>query len=197
MLNKKYKKLSEQDLENWNRLKKTLDFKFYKKSYQITDLEKTNQFHKDNENVKNYKSKQNNTVENSIVNRKFLNNYQLQDIRIDKNKLSLLKRGKIKPEKILDLHGLTSVEAKTKAIEFTKINFNLGLRLLLIITGKGKIKINDLNREGLKTGVLRKSLKSWLYESDLRPYILGIVSSHISHGGEGAFYVYLKNNKTL
>ena len=197
MLNKKDKKLSEQDLENWNRLKKTLDFKFYKKSYQTTDLEKTNQFHKDNENVKNYNFKQNNNVKNSVVNRKFLNNYQLQDIRIDKNKLSLLKRGKIKPEKILDLHGLTSVEAKTKAIEFTKINFNLGLRLLLIITGKGKIKINDLNREGLKTGVLRKSLKSWLYESDLRPYILGIVSSHISHGGEGAFYVYLKNNKTL
>ena len=197
MFNKKDKKLSEEDLENWNRLKETLDFKFYKKSYQITDLEKTNQFHKDNENVKNYKFKQNNTVKNSIVNRKFLNNYQLQDIRIDKNKLSLLKRGKIKPEKILDLHGLTSVEAKTKAIEFTKINFNLGLRLLLIITGKGKIKINDLNREELKTGVLRKSLKSWLYESDLRPYILGIVSSHISHGGEGAFYVYLKNNKTL
>ena len=197
MLNKKDKKLSEQDLENWNRLKKTLDYKFYKKSYQITYLEKTNQFHKDNENVRNYKFKENSTVKNSIVNRKFLNNYQLQDIRIDKNKLSLLKRGKIKPEKILDLHGLTSVEAKTKAIEFTKINFNLGLRLLLIITGKGKIKINDLNREGLKTGVLRKSLKSWLYESDLRPYILGIVSSHISHGGEGAFYVYLKNNKTL
>ena len=68
---------------------------------------------------------------------------------------------------------------------------------MLIITGKGKIKINDLNREEPKTGVLRKSLKSWLYESDLRPYILGIISSHISHGGEGAFYVYLKNNKTL
>ena len=197
MLNKKDKKLSEQDLENWNRLEKTLDCKFYKKSYQITDLEKTKHFHKDNEDVKNYKFKQNNTFKNNIVNRNFLNNYQLQDIRIDKNKLSLLKRGKIKPEKILDLHGLTSVEAKIKAIEFTKINFNLGLRLLLIITGKGKIKINDLNREGLKTGVLRKSLKSWLYESDLRPYILGIVSSHISHGGEGAFYVYLKNNKTL
>ena len=197
MLNNKDKKLSEEDLEYWNRLKETLDVKFYKKLRQIKDLEKTNQFHRDNENVKNYKFKQNNSAKNSIVNRKFLNNYELQDIRIDKNKLSLLKRGKIKPEKILDLHGLTSVEAKTKAIEFTKINFNLGLRLLLIITGKGKIKINDLNREGLNTGVLRKSLKSWLYESDLRPYILGIVSSHISHGGEGAFYVYLKNNKTL
>ena len=197
MLNKKDKKLSEQDLENWNRLKETLDFKFYKKLYQIKDLEKIKLLHKDHNNVKNYKLKKNNTVKNSLVNRKFLNNHQLQDIRIDKNKLSLLKRGKIKPEKILDLHGLTSVEAKTKAIEFTKINLNLGLRLLLIITGKGKIKINDLNREERKTGVLRKSLKSWLYESDLRPYILGIISSHISHGGEGAFYVYLRNNKTL
>jgi len=197
LFNKKDKKLSEEDLENWNRLKETLDFKFYKKLYQITDLEKTKLLDKDHNKVKNYKLKQNNTVKNSLVNRKFLNNHQLQDIRIDKNKLSLLKRGKIKPEKILDLHGLTSVEAKTKAIEFTKINLNLGLRLLLIITGKGKIKINDLNREGLKTGVLRKSLKSWLYESDLRPYILGIISSHISHGGEGAFYVYLRNNKTL
>ena len=197
MYYKKDKKLSEEDLEIWNRLKKTLDFKFYKKSFHITELEKTKQLQKDHIDVKNYKHKQNNTIKNSIVNRKFLNNHQLQDIRIDKNKLSLLKRGKIKPEKILDLHGLTSVEAKTKAIEFTKTNFNLGLRLLLIITGKGKIKINDLNREELKTGVLRKSLKSWLYESDLRPYILGIISSHISHGGEGAFYVYLKNNKTL
>ncbi len=197
MFNKKDKKLSEEDLENWNRLKETLDFKFYKKLHQITDLERTKLLHKDHNNVKSYKLKQNNNVKNSLVNRRYLNNHQLQDIRIDKKKLSLLKRGKIKPEKILDLHGLTSVQAKTKAIEFTKINFNLGLRLLLIITGKGKIKINDLNREELKTGVLRKSLKSWLYESDLRPYILGIISSHISHGGDGAFYVYLKNNKTL
>jgi len=196
-LAKKNKKLSDEDLENWEKLKRTLDFKFYKKTYQITDLERTKQLLKYHNKVENYKLKQNKIVKHGIVDRKFLNNYQLQDIRIDKNKLSLLKRGKIKPEKILDLHGLTSVEAKTKAIEFTKINFNLGLRLLLIITGKGKIKINDLNREELKTGVLRKSLKSWLYESDLRPYILGIISSHISHGGEGAFYVYLKNNKTL
>ena len=197
MFNKKYKKLSEEDLENWDRLKNTLDFKFYKKSYQIKEFEKTKQLYKDYNKVEQYIPKQHKIVRNGIANRKFLNNYQLQDIRIDKNKLSLLKRGKIKPEKVLDLHGLTSVEAKTKAIEFTKINFNLGLRLLLIITGKGKIKINDLNREELKPGVLRKSLKSWLYDSDLRPNILGIISSHISHGGEGAFYVYLKSNKIL
>ncbi len=197
MFNKKDKKLSEEDLKYWDRLKKTLDFKFYKKPYQITELEKTKQSTKEENKVEYYKHRHKKIVKNSIANKKVLNNYKLQDIRIDKNKLSLLKRGKIKPEKILDLHGLTSAEAKRKAIEFTTINFNLGLRLLLIITGKGKMKINDLNREDLKTGILRKSLKSWLYESDLRPNILGVVSSHISHGGEGAFYVYLKNNKIL
>ena len=53
-----------------------------------------------------------------------------------------------------------------------------------------KIKINDLNREELKTR-WAVSLKSWLYDSDLRPYTWNNIS-HISHGGEGAFYVYLK-----
>ena len=92
MLNKKYKKLSEEDLENWNMLENTLDFKFYKKSYQIKEFEKTKQLYKDYNKVEKYKPKQHKIVRNGIVNRKFLNNYQLQDIRIDKNKLSLLKK---------------------------------------------------------------------------------------------------------
>tara|TARA_B100001175_G_C19310754_1_gene542891 strand:+ start:235 stop:828 length:594 start_codon:yes stop_codon:yes gene_type:complete len=197
LFNKREKKLSEEDLKNWDRLKKTLDFKFYNKPYQITELKKNKQLSKKQNTDEQYRLRQNKSLKQSIVNKNLLNNYQLQDIRIDKNKLILLKRGKIKPEKILDLHGSTSVEARRKAIEFTKLNFNLGLRLLLIITGKGKIKSNDLNKEEFKNGVLRKSLKSWLYNSDLRPNILGIISSHISHGGDGAFYVYLKNNKSL
>ena len=50
---------------------------------------------------------------------------------------------------------------------------------------------------GSQVGIIRKSLKLWLYESDMRTKILGIVSSHINHGGEGAFYIYLKKNKDL
>ena len=146
MFNKREKKLSEEDLKNWDRLKKTLDFKFYNKPYQITELKKNKQLSKKQNTDEQYRLRQNKSLNQSIVNKNLLNNYQLQDIRIDKNKLILLKRGKIKPEKILDLHGSTSVEARRKAIEFTKLNFNLGLRLLLIITGKGKIKSNDLNK---------------------------------------------------
>ena len=195
MFNKIGKKLSEEDLKNWDKLKKTLDSKFYNKKYHIKELKRDNKLTKKQQTIVNNTLIQNKDLKHSVVDKKFLNNYELQDIRIDKKKITLLKKGKIKPERVLDLHGLTSVEAKRKALEFTKINFNLGFKLLLIITGKGKITINDFNKEEPRNGVLRKSLKSWLYESDLRPNILGIISSHISHGGEGAFYVYLKNNK--
>ncbi len=196
MFNKIGKKLSEEDLKNWDKLKKTLDFKFYNKQYHFKELKRNNKQIKKQHTIDNYTLIQNKNLKNSIVDKKYLNKYQLQDIRIDKKKLTLLKKGKIKPERVLDLHGLTSVDAKKKAIEFTKLNFDLGFKLLLIITGKGKITLNDFNKEH-RNGVLRKSLKTWLYESDLRPNILGIISSHISHGGEGAFYVYLKNNKIL
>ena len=72
-----------------------------------------------------------------------------------------------------------------------------GKRLLLIITGKGKSSKTSFFENGTQIGIIRKSLKSWLYESDMRTKILGVVSSHINHGGEGAFYIYLKKNKNL
>ena len=70
MFNKKGKKLSEEDLENWDRLKKTLDFKFYKKSYQITDLRKTKKLYKDHNKLDNYKLKQNKIDKHGTVNKK-------------------------------------------------------------------------------------------------------------------------------
>ena len=129
--------------------------------------------------------------------KKYFRSVILEDIRIDKKKLSLLKRGKLQPEFILDLHGMNTVIAKKKSIEFIKSNYLNGKRLLLIITGKGKSSTKSFFENGTQVGIIRKSLKSWLYESDMRTKILGIVSSHINHGGEGAYYIYLKKNKSL
>ena len=108
-----------------------------------------------------------------------------------------MKRGKLQPEFILDLHGMNTVTAKKRSIEFIRFNYINGKRLLLIITGKGKsLKTSFFENEN-DIGIIRKSLKAWLYESDMRAKILGVVSSHIIHGGEGAFYIYLKKNKNL
>ena len=87
--------------------------------------------------------------------------------------------------------------AKKKSVESIRSNYLIGKRLLLIITGKGKSTRTNFFENGSHIGIIRKSLKSWLYESDMRTKILGIVSSHINHGGEGAFYIYLKKNKNL
>ena len=195
MFKKKEKTLTDEDIKNWDSLKKTLDYKSYNKIFRNTGFTKKEQFSYNKYSIENNILRKNKNLRESIKDKKVLNNNQLDDLRIDKKKLILLKKGKIRPEKTLDLHGLTTTEAKIKSIEFTKFNFSLGLRVLLIITGKGKI--SNFNTEKSKKGLIRKSLKSWLYDSDLRPNILGIVSSHISHGGEGAFYIYLKKNKSL
>ena len=136
-------------------------------------------------------------VKKNLDEKKYFRDVILEDIRIDKKKLNLLKRGKLEPEIILDLHGMNTVIAKTKSVEFIRSNYLNGKRLLLIITGKGKSSKTSFFENGTHIGIIKKSLKSWLYESDMRTKILGIVSSHIIHGGEGAYYIYLKKNKNL
>ena len=116
---------------------------------------------------------------------------------IDKNVYSRLKSGKINPEKTLDLHGLKYNEALNIVRSTIISSYNRHLRLILIVTGKGrKVDFNNtLNIERQK-GILRKSLPDWLDTNELRPLILNISSAHISHGGSGAFYVYLRKNKS-
>ena len=178
-------------------LTKTLDSKKnnHLKKENFCDANET-YFHKKFDLEKNLIFKNVKAIK-KIDEKKYLRDVIPEDIRIDKKKLNLLKRGKLQPEFILDLHGMNTVIAKKKSIEFIKSNYLNGKRLLLIITGKGKSSNKSFFENGNQIGIIRKSLKSWLYESEVRTKILGIVSSHINHGGEGAFYIYLKKNKSL
>ena len=178
-------------------LTKTLDSKKnnHLKKENFCDANET-YFHKKLDLEKNLIFKKVKAIK-KIDEKKYFRDVILEDIRIDKKKLNLLKRGKIQPEFVLDLHGMNTVIAKKKSIEFIKANYLNGKRLLLIITGKGKSSRTSFFEDGNQIGIIRKSLKSWLYESEVRTIILGIVSSHINHGGEGAFYIYLKKNKSL
>ncbi len=191
------KKLSDEDKKYWVALTKTLDSRNHnhiKNSY-LFNTNETN-FHTKLD-IEGNLFVQKEKVIKKIDEKKYFRDTKLQDIRIDKNKLSLLKRGKLQPEFILDLHGMNTTLAKKKSVESIRSNYLMGKRLLLIITGKGKSTRTNFFENGSHIGIIRKSLKSWLYESDMRTKILGIVSSHIKHGGEGAFYIYLKKNKDL
>jgi DNA-nicking Smr family endonuclease len=44
-------------------------------------------------------------------------------------------------------------------------------------------------------GVLRHEVPHWLTSGALRPLVLQVTEAHRTHGGSGAYYVYLKRRK--
>ena len=109
--------------------------------------------------------------------------------------LSKLKAGKIKPEEILDLHGYTLIKAKKAVSVFVSQAYEKKRRLILIITGKGKLG-SERYISFVPKGVLRKEVPTWLTEPFFDEIILNVLVANVRHGGSGALYVYLRKNKT-
>lgn len=102
-----------------------------------------------------------------------------------------MQRGKIKPEGKLDLHGMTLGDAHPEMTRFILDAHASGKRLVLIVTGKGKTRGDD-GPIPIRRGVLRHQVPQWLGMPPLRAVVLQVTPAHISHGGEGAYYVYLR-----
>ena len=118
---------------------------------------------------------------------------------IDKKVYTKLKKGRLNPSKTLDLHGLRYDNAKSNVLTFIRSAYDDNYRLVLIITGKGKYSNTETtNASNEHSGILRQALPSWLENNNISSLILNFTSAHFSHGGGGAFYVYLrkKNHKT-
>ena len=102
-----------------------------------------------------------------------------------------MTRGKITPEARLDLHGMTLSEAHPELIRFVLNAQSAGMRLVLVITGKGK-QGRDTGPIPQRMGALRHHVPQWLRLLPLQPAVLQIAESHLKHGGSGAYYVYLR-----
>jgi DNA-nicking Smr family endonuclease len=115
-------------------------------------------------------------------------------VQMDNKAFGRLKRGKLKPEARIDLHGMTLAQAHPALTGFILRSASAGQRLVLVITGKGK------NRDTggpipTKFGVLRHQVPLWLAMAPLGPLVLQVSESHIRHGGQGAYYVYLRRSR--
>lgn len=110
---------------------------------------------------------------------------------IDRKVHTKLKRGKLTPEARIDLHGMTQDQALPALTRFISNSSARGLRLVLVITGKGRPR-PDYGPIPERPGVLRRNVPQWLRNPILKPLVQEVVQSHISHGGEGAYYVYLR-----
>ncbi len=113
-------------------------------------------------------------------------------VAMDHKAFRKLKRGKLAPEARLDLHGMTLEQAHTRLLGFIDASAARGLRLVLIITGKGRPG-SDNNPIPSRPGVLRRQVPHWLRAM---PMILQITQASRKHGGEGALYVYLRRRRS-
>ena len=105
-----------------------------------------------------------------------------------------MRQGKIRPEAKLDLHGLHLAQAQPTLTKFVLDAHGKGLRLILIITGKGR-NSEDYDVIPKRKGVLKATVPNWLSMEPLSSKILQITNAHVKHGGGGAFYVYLRKKR--
>ncbi|KMW58911.1 SMR/MUTS family protein [Candidatus Rhodobacter oscarellae] len=113
---------------------------------------------------------------------------------MDQKSFDKLKRGKLKPEARVDLHGMTQARAHGVLSTFIQDAHARGLRLVLVITGKGKDR-DDGGPIPTPRGVLRHNVPQWLGLPPLSLMVLQVSDAHQRHGGGGAYYVYLKRRR--
>tara|TARA_B110001452_G_scaffold264148_1_gene266698 strand:- start:876 stop:1394 length:519 start_codon:yes stop_codon:yes gene_type:complete len=121
-----------------------------------------------------------------------LSEKKINNCEIDRNLLKNIKKGKMKINAVLDLHGKKVKESKSRVFYFIKKNFETKNRLLLIITGKGKRLGVEEGWRG--NGVLKKLLPNWLNSVSLSKYIVWFDSAPKDQGGEGALIIYIKKS---
>ena len=181
------------DDELWNNITKN-DKKYIKSNRFVT---------KNVNSVKKILNTKNN-MKHETVNNESIKNDSKSDITIAKNNTNIqeldpkiipsgisasqadkLRKGKIRPERTIDLHGFTQLRAHSYINDELIKCHRRNIRSILIITGK---KFGKMGAEG----VLKKEVPKWLNLSPLKEIILMTSWAIPRDGGEGALYVLLR-----
>ncbi len=120
--------------------------------------------------------------------------FMLEKHSIRKN----IKKHILKIDKKIDFHGTSLLQAEEIFSSTILECFNKNKRCLLFVTGKGIFKTKDNNQNNkpkLFHGVIREEFFNWVKLKKFSKYILSFEQASVEHGGDGAFYVYLRKNK--
>ena len=101
--------------------------------------------------------------------------------------------------KSVDLHGYTLDQAN-KSIENIIIkSYKESINKLIVVTGKGLHSQNEKNPYVSKElSILKYSVPEFISKNkNLMNIIYEITDAKIEDGGEGAFYIFLKKNKSI
>ena len=106
---------------------------------------------------------------------------------------------KIFKTKSIDLHGYTLEEANKTIEEVIHKSFKEKINKLIVVTGKGLHSQNDKDPYVSKElGILKYSVPEFIENNkNLMSIINEIKDASIEDGGSGAFYIFLKKNRSI
>ena len=99
----------------------------------------------------------------------------------------------------IDLHGYTLDEANKTIEDFINKAFSENINKLIIVTGKGLHSENEKDPYVSKDlGILKYSVPEFItHNASLMNIINEIKDAKLEDGGGGAFYIFLKKNKSI
>jgi DNA-nicking Smr family endonuclease len=114
-----------------------------------------------------------------------------KDIKTDK-KLSFKTRS-------IDLHGYSLEEANKSIEDFIIKSYQEKINKLIVVTGKGIHSQNEKDPYVSKDlGILKYSVPEFISNNkNLMKIIYEMKDAKIEDGGSGAFYIFLKKNKSI
>lgn len=112
-------------------------------------------------------------------------------LRMDHGTHRKMSQGKLAPESRIDLHGMTLNVAQPQLVRFILNAHAQRQRLVLVITGKGRAAGPEAPLP-VRPGALRHNVPIWLDMAPLNQLVLQVRPAHRRHGGDGAYYVYLR-----
>ena len=115
------------------------------------------------------------------------------------NKDIKFNKKKIFETRSIDLHGYTLEEANKAIEDFINKAFLENVNKLIVVTGKGIHSDNEKDPYVSKElGILKYSVPEFISNNtSLMSMINEITDAKIEDGGSGAFYIFLKKNKSI
>ena len=115
------------------------------------------------------------------------------------NKDFKLSKKKLFKVKSIDLHGYTLEEANKTIEEFIYQSFSEKINKLIVVTGKGLHSQNEKDPYVSKNlSILKYSVPEFIESNkSLMNIINEIKDASIEDGGSGAFYIFLKKNRSI
>jgi DNA-nicking Smr family endonuclease len=121
---------------------------------------------------------------------------------LDRKSERRMTRGQVQIEGRIDLHGTGIERSRERLLNFLVTSRAHGLRLVLVITGKGASPFTQHTLHGAdhfhapeRQGRLRRLVPDWFHEDQFREHVAGFQPAHPRHGGGGAFYVRLRKKE--